>query len=29
VAVNFGSAWMDAGTPLIDAAVHSGLTSLR
>ena len=29
VAVNFGSAWMDAGTSLIDAAVRSGLTSSR
>jgi hypothetical protein len=29
VAVNFGSAWMDAGASLIDAAVHSSLTSPR
>jgi hypothetical protein len=29
VTVNFGSAWMDAGTSLIDAAVRSGLTSSR
>jgi hypothetical protein len=29
VAVNFGSAWMDAGAPLIDAAVRSNLPSLR
>ena len=29
VAVNFSGAWMEAGAPLIDAAVHSSLTSLR
>jgi hypothetical protein len=29
VAVNFGSAWMDAGTPLIDAAVGSTLPTPR
>ena len=29
VAVNFGSAWMDAGTSLIDAAVRSDLSPRR
>jgi GAF domain-containing protein len=29
VAVNFSGAWMDAGTPLIDAAVRSALATLR
>ena len=29
VAVNFGSTWMDAGASLIDAAIRSGLPSLR